>query len=168
MIRRSLILLILAGCLTACIGTAGCSRIGYSNEVACTDIGTEIRKTIENGRELGSFSEAQLREELEIDGEYDDYYSAYSTDVNDLDEVHVLHARTSSEAKELADECREYIDEKREDTRAFVSSYAPDQVPKLDSAEVRRFGNYVVCVILDRETADAVFEGVKEKLKVEG
>lgn len=162
MIKMSLML---ALCAVMFLPHSGCSEIRYADGVACETVGEGIRETLGAERELSSFSESELVRELDLDGGYDDFYSAYSTEVEDIDEVGVLHAPTAKAAKELAEECREYIDEKREEMRAFVASYAPHEVPKLDSAEVRRFGNYVVYTVLDRDVAERVFETVKEKLK---
>ena len=65
----------------------------------------------------------------------------------------------------MAEACRDYIDDMQEDSRAFIASYAPNELPKLDSAQVRRFGNYVIYTILPDDSAKTVFENVKEALK---
>ena len=68
-------------------------------------------------------------------------------------------------ARELAEECRDYLKEKYEDENAFIASYAPEELPKLKDAEVKVFGNYVVYAILSESDRATLFANVEEMLK---
>ena len=58
----------------------------------------------------------------------------------------------------------EYLEELREDQRAFIASYAASELPKLDGAQWRTFGNYTVYAILDEHDRALVFDTVESLL----
>lgn len=147
------------------LSLSSCSRLGYADNVDCSEIGKGALDTLDDDMEYAEFDKTHLELYFDDTDEYDDCYTVYSTDTGDINEIGVFHATSKDNANELAEECREYIEDLQENSRAFISSYAPDELPKLDSAQVRRFGNYVVYTVLDDESADAIFESIKENLK---
>ena len=94
-----------------------------------------------------------------------DHTVIYSKEQNDINEVGVFHAESDSNALEIYEKATEYIREMKETQRAFIASYAPEELPKLDSAEVRRYGNYVIYAILSEADSDSFFEHVEDTLK---
>ena len=149
----------------AVLSLTSCSRVGYADNVACSDIGKDTLDTLDDNLEYAEFDEAHVELYFDDTNEYDDYYTVYSTDTNNINEIGIFHASNKDNAEDLADECRDYIEDMQENSRAFIQSYAPEELPKLDGAQVRRFGNYVVYTVLDSDKANAVFESIKENLK---
>ena len=94
-----------------------------------------------------------------------DHTVVYSKEQNDINEVGIFHAESASDALEIYEKATEYIREMKETQRAFIASYAPEELPKLDSAEVRRYGNYVIYAILSEADSDSFFEHVEDTLK---
>lgn len=151
--------------LTVCLILPSCSRSDYVDEANCADLGGQMTDSLDDGQEYLEFDSNHREFYFDDTEEYDDCYLVYSSDTNDINEIGVFHAPNGDEAKELFETCRDYIEDMQENSRSFIASYAPEELPKLDNAEVRRFGNYVIYTILPEDKAEAVFEKVEESLR---
>ncbi len=150
--------------LCAALMLCSCSRSKFTDSKACRDIGDGLCTSLSDSQEYLEFDKKHTS--LYFDGEeYDDVYHVYSADTNNINEIGIFHAADEKQAKELLEDCRDYLDDMREDSRAFIASYAPEELPKLDGAEARRFGNYVVYTILPTDSAQKIYDGLKEDLK---
>ena len=89
----------------------------------------------------------------------------YSSPQEDIDEFGVFHAADSSAAAKIYEDVSNYISEMKESQRAFIESYAAAELPKLDAAEVRVYGNYVAYAILSPEDMSDFFKHVENTLK---
>lgn len=94
-----------------------------------------------------------------------DHTVIYSRDQNDINEVGIFHAESDTDAIEIYEKVTEYISEIQKTQRAFIASYAPSEIAKLDRAEVRKYGNYVVYAILSEGDSKVLFEHVEGTLK---
>ena len=94
-----------------------------------------------------------------------DHTILYSKQQNDINEVGIFHAANEEEALEIYEKATEYISELQETQRAFIASYAASELPKLDSATVERYGNYVIYAILPADDREALFSHVESTLK---
>ena len=151
--------------LLICLSLCSCSRSQYADDVACTDLSKHMRNVLGDGQEYTEFDSTHREFYFEDSDEYDDCSLIYSTDTNDINEIGVFHTKNGDAADDIAEDCREYIADMKENSRTFISSYAPTELPKLDGAEVRRFGNYVVYTVLPTDKAEAVFDAVREMLE---
>ena len=143
----------------------GCSKMEYSDDKSCRELGEGIEALLDDSQEYSEFDGAHVDIYFDDSAEYDDLFAVYSTDNNDINEFGVFHAPNANVADDLLESCREYVEDMREGSRAFIASYAPGELPKLDGAEVRRFGNYVVYTVLSDSDAQAVFDYVKAELE---
>ena len=137
----------------------------YRDDVPCAQITDAIKKDLSAKGGYAFFEEDQIKfifDDISLADEYSVLYSLLS---QNIDEFGVFHADNEKDARELFDECREYIEEKYEDENAFISSYAPEELPKLKDGEVKVFGNYVVFAILSENDRAALFAKVEEMLK---
>ena len=96
---------------------------------------------------------------------FDDFSVIYSTDANDINEIGIFHCEDEISAKEFFTVLKGYVSDQQENQKAFIASYAPREVPKLDVAEARRYGNYVIYTILDQNAKNEVFDEAKELLR---
>ena len=95
---------------------------------------------------------------------YKDCTVMYSTEVTDINEVGVFHCEDTDSANALAEILLEYISDMQTEQRAFIESYAPRQVPKLQNAEVRQYGNYVIYLVLSEDDKADAIEEIEEIL----
>ncbi len=161
--KKSFAIILLFACV--CAALFSCSRTEYTDSKSCESICKRATDTLGDGFEYAEFGETHVSYYFDDSDLYDDLCLIYSTDTNDINEIGVFHATDSSDAKKLEELCVDYIEEMREGERAFIASYAPDELPKLDGAKVTRFGNYVIYTILPTSKADAVLDGIADMLK---
>ena len=60
---------------------------------------------------------------------------------------------------------KNYISDLQENQKAFIASYAPREIPKLEDAEVRRYKSYVIYTVLDENSRLEAFEEINDLLK---
>lgn len=144
---------------------SGCSANEYKDDVSCkmlADAAVEDLPAELDFRELDeSFRDFYFGE---LDG-FDDCYIAYSADSEDISEFGVFHANSDESADKIEAACLEYLADLGQNSRAFIASYAPGELTKLDASEVRRYGRYVVYTVLDDEDAERIFEIMKNLLE---
>ncbi len=139
-----------------------CAKVGFTDSAECERLGELIVSAVNDGQEYILHDDAHLS--LFFDDEYDDCFVAYSANTSDISEFGIFHSPNEKAADELYDEVRDYVSDMQEEERAFISSYAPDELSKLDAARVKRFGNYVVYTVLPKDTANEVFGEVEKYL----
>lgn len=138
-----------------------CSKPKYNDGVSCESLASAATEQIPEELDFREL-EASFRDFYfgEANG-FDDCYVAYSAEAEDISEIGVFHSESDEDADEIERACLEYITDLQQNSRAFIESYAPNELTKLDSAEVRRYGRYVVYTVLDGEDAERVFESVR-------
>ena len=151
--------------LSILISLIGCRQKGsYLDSVPCADLASNALEQIP--LDLGY--EAYDSEHVDYffgNQLYDDHALYYSVKSADINEVGIFHANDKKSAGELHDKISEYLKKELEENKAFIESYAPKEIKKLENAEVRSFGNYVVFVVLDEEDKALFFDTVEILLK---
>ncbi len=89
----------------------------------------------------------------------------YSYAQENIDEVGIFRAANEDQITEISASVEKYLSEMKDSQRAFIASYAGEELPKLDSAELRIYGDYVAYAILSPEDMSAFFEHVENALK---
>ncbi len=144
--------------LTACSGKE------LNDGIKCSELGKTVTDTLSDGMEYAPFDEKQQSLVTADKSKYDDFHHVYSSDSTDINEFGIFHA-ADGKAEELAEDCEKYVNDLKEGSRSFIASYAPEQLPKLDGASVRRFGNYVVYTVLPTDKAEEIFKELEKKLQ---
>lgn len=144
----------------------GCSRAQFADDIPCDNIVDTMLSTLDDGEEYKEFDSAQRTFYFEDSDEADDYCLVYSLDTNDINEIGIFHASDSDSAKDIAEDCREYVEDMQQNSRAFIASYAPEELTKLDGAQVRVYGNYVIYAILPPTQAEAAFDAAEKVLLI--
>ena len=67
-------------------------------------------------------------------------------------------------AKKLFEEAKLYVKNMQEQKSEFLRNYSPDELSKLNSAEARRFGNYVIFAIGEQEDKNNLFKKAEDML----
>lgn len=142
-----------------------CSHKEYASDVRCRELCELATDDMQGDKEYSEYGDEFLKYEL---GEHaqaaTDSCILYSTRVDDIDEIGIFFAEDDEDVKDIAKDCKAYIEDMQDNKRAFISSYAPSELPKLDKAEVRIYGNYVVYSILDADDTENIYNIIEERL----
>ncbi len=142
-----------------------CGRRGeYKDDVACRILTNEIAVLCPTENGYSNFSHDQIVYFFENTAIPTDYSMIYSTDAEDINEIGVFHCADEESAAQMLKLTQNYIENMQDTQVNFISSYAPYELPKLEGAEVRRYGNYVVYVILDTNERRAAFSALEAEL----
>ncbi len=79
-----------------------------------------------------------------------------------IDEYGIFLAESPEQSQEIIDATEAYL-QLRMDT--WMVEYMPQEYPKLENAEYKVYGNYVVYLILDEEMKDDAFSTIEDALK---
>lgn len=160
--KASLILLM----LTITLILSSCAQKSYQSSLSCKDISNELKKEF-------SISEDEFQEYTDDDIKflftsieaYDDSCISYSTDSIDICELGVFRASSEENAKKLFENATNYIKAMQEQKSDFLRNYSPAELNKLNSAEARRYGNYVVFAVADSDCKTKIFKRAENLLK---
>ena len=153
------------GTILLCLCLCCCSQKEYREDLPCETLAKNIcdQLPLENGYAV--FGNEHLTVLFDSQISPKDYAMFYSVDSSDINEIGVFRANNETKAQEIKKLAQSYLDEMRENDRAFIASYAPEELTKLDSAEVRRFGTYVILCICPPEEIENCFNSVEEHLR---
>ena len=152
-------------CLTLIFSMLSCKkRIEYRTDADPIEIADLIIEALPKDGGYAYYDDTQFT--LIFDGDIlsNEYCAAYSLLSEDIDEFGIFRASNEKEAKDISDDCQDYIEDKYEDQQAFISSYAPEELPKLKNAEVKRFGIYTVYAVMNENDREIFFTKVGEIL----
>lgn len=141
------------------------SKKKYRDDIPCTDMTEEFINSKSNQPDYSYYDRDEISFFLDIPKYVTDLSVIYSTDVNDINEIGVFHCTDQKGAETFFETVNSYLQEQQDGQKAFIASYAPREVPKLEGAEVRRYGNYVIYTILSSDGKMAVWEMAEKKLR---
>ena len=159
--KRVIILSLL--CLVFC----SCASGGYSDSLDSAEVAKRLTGEISGFEDYVEYDDEEIGYLLELSAENCDVCVIHSKDADDQGEIGLIRAPSEADAKEVLSEAQGYRDQMRAERRAFVANYLPRELPKLSSAETRRFGSYVIYTILESEKAALVFDELEETLKIQ-
>ena len=143
-----------------------CSKkLDYRDDISCEDLINSLLSVEISSKEYEEYDDEYFEFFFEDARMPSDLKIIYSTEVNDIDELGIFRAESSDEAEKLVEASEKYIEDMKKDQRAFISSYASPELPKLDRAEVKRFGNYVIYAIMSEDDKTSIFFKADEILK---
>ncbi len=151
-----LIILLLSGCT---------NKMAYRDDIACKTITEAVTNTIPVPDGYAEYDEEYLRFMIKETSLHDDFSIYYSTEANDINEIGVFHCPDEQSANTLEETMTLYIEEQKTVQRSFIQSYAPQEIPKLEDAEVRRYGNYVIYLVLDKSKKNDAWTLIEDILK---
>lgn len=145
--------------LTLTILFVSCSAPEYRDDKSCRELAESVK---DDALEYEEHDKEYLEFFFEDSSLQDDFCIIYSRDTNDITEIGIFHAPDTDSARKLLPQIEAYISEMQETQRAFIGSYAPLELTKLDGATVKRFGNYLVYTISDNTSE--ILSGIEEYL----
>lgn len=143
--------------LTLALVGCGGSETAYRDDIATDDIATAVDAVI-SAENLIAMDEAYLDNAMQVDpSHFDDFtVKINSTGIN-IDEYGIFHAADD----EAAEAIEAYLDMRVEN---WMVEYMPEEFPKLESAEVVTYGEYVMYAILSDDNRTAAFAELEAEL----
>ena len=148
--------------IAALVLTLLCACGGSAKDVPVSDIVTAVDGVLGGGDNFTQADAGLVEGYMKLSS--DDYtdcavkINSYGTS---FDEYGVFKAADSSQAKNIAGALEAYLQLKLDTDMG----YQPEEVPKLESAEVKTSGNYVMYCILGDAEKDAAFGAFEDALK---
>lgn len=158
-IAVSLLACLLAFSLSACT-----KAVAYKDDVSTAAISESVTAKIpvDGGYD---FSDADfLTYYFEGNTAIDDFVIAASSASSDVNEYGILHVNDIEQIAEVEKMAQVYLSNQRDFLSTFVNTYNAAEMAKLESMQVRVFGNYVVFTILSKADTEAVMSLVETML----
>lgn len=142
-----------------------CDEKEYTNKLSCSEISESLKREISVPEgEFSEYNADEIKFFFPNGTIYDDITIIFSKDPTDICELGILHAQNESDAQILLKDAKAYIKNLQEEKREFLSNYAPEEIEKLNSAEARKFGNYVIFTVSALDEKREIFSNANEIL----
>lgn len=160
--KASLIFLL----LTVTLAFSSCAHKSYNSTLSCKEISNELKQEFSISEDgFQEYSNEDIKFLFDSIESYDDSCVCYSTDSVDICEVGVFRASNEENAKKLFEDATAYIKAMQEQKSDFLRNYSPSELSKLNSAEARRYGKYVIFTVADADCKAKIFEKAESLLK---
>ena len=141
-----------------------CARAQYTDALPTSEI-SEIIIVNTDGSQKYLYAEADYLEFIIDDLSLCDGFSLiYSEEAGDINEFGVFRASSEENTPKLYEAVKKYVSDMQENERAFIASYAPEELPKLDGCEVVTLSRYIIYAIGDTDTREKTISAVKDAL----
>ena len=155
---KKIIFIIICLCVFIRIFTS-CSQEEYSDSLSCSELSNALSREISVPEgEFSQYTTEELKFFFPNQSIYTEAYIIYSADSTDIAELGILRASDEESAKTLYEEVKSYIKNLQEQKQEFLRNYAPNELQKLNSAQARRYGSYVIFTVSDSSEQKNVFE----------
>ena len=156
-----LILILLVGAIFS-----SCAKEEFTSTLSCNELSKSLEKEFSgDGQEFSCYSKEELKFLFPDTDVYEDGLVIYSSDGVDITEIGIMRAKDENDAIALLEDAKGYIKDIQEQKREFLQNYSPSELSKLNSAEARRFGQYVIFTIAEPYESNAVFSAAEKCLK---
>lgn len=145
--------------LTACGGKSGSAKV--RNDVAVSDISSAVSSGLSDDA-LVSVNSTYIAGSMKMNvSDYDSYDVKINSKGVNIDEFGVFKAKDSSQVKLVKKAVSTYL-QMRKDT--WMKEYMPEEFPKLENAEIKTEGDYVIYAILSDNDKKAAFDTFEKSL----
>lgn len=148
-----------------CLLFSSCAVKEYADSIPCESIANSLTSKISTSEEYSAYTNDDIEYLFGESDLFADCSFLYSSSADDISEVGVFKAENEEKAKELFTKAEKYIADLQNEKRAFVENYLPDELDKLEDAEARRFGKYVILLLAERDKKEVLFASAEELLK---
>ena len=154
-------------CLLSCLALSlfSCNKKEYRDGIACSELMEIGSSAAPSGSGYEPMSTGRLGYAFG-ETDHDDCAVYVSTATENIDEIGIFHTQSGEKANELSSSIENYLSELLEEKGAFIASYAPTELEKLENSQVRVYGNYVAYAILSRQEQEAFFDAIEDNLKI--
>ncbi len=146
--------------LCICLGLTACGA-KYADDVPMSRFASKIDAHM--GKDLAEMNSGYLSGAMHLDPSS---FASYVVKLNakgvNIDEYGVFRAPDSKSVNAVKDAIEGYLKLRRD---TWMKEYMPEEKPKLDKAEVKVYGIYVLYVIAEDDVREAVYQEVETLLK---
>lgn len=154
--------LVLAVALMACTLCA-CGSSDSAKNVPAADITAAVAEKIGKTDAMSSPNENWIKGYMKVDvASFGDYSVMVNSIGANVDEFGVFKAGENMSAKDIEATVKSYLDLR---LQSWMDEYMPEEKYKVEDAEYKVVGDYVMYCILSGEDAKAAFATFEEKLK---
>ena len=146
--------------LCICLGLTACGA-KYADDVPMSRFISRIDAHM--GKDLAEMNSGYLSGAMHLDPSSFASYVVKSSTKGTFDEYGVFRAPDSKSVNSVKDAVEGYLNSLRNNKQKI--EYMPEEKPKLDKAEVKVYGIYVLYVIADDDVREAVYQEVETLLK---
>ncbi len=156
------LLLIIAALFSLCACSKGDSKVEYKTDVAVSDISDNI-VALNSDWNFAAMTDSYISGAMQIDvSGYADYIVNMNAFGTNVDEFGIFKASDEASVESVKAAAEGYL-KFRLDT--WMEEYMPEEKPKLEKAEVKVCGLYVMYAILDDAARADAFEAFETTLK---
>ena len=155
--------LILAALFTLCAcSSGGNDAVEYKTDISAADLAAQVT-ALKDDWSFTAMNDSYISGAMKIDvSEYADYIVNMNSMGTNVDEFGIFKARDEASVTAVKEDAEEYL-QFRLDT--WMEEYMPEEKPKLENAEVKVCGLYVMYAILDDSTRADAFSAFESYLK---
>lgn len=156
------VLLILAALFSFGACSNDSAKVEYKTDVAAADVAEKVTAT-NSGWNFAAMNESYISGAMKIDvSEYADYIVNINALGTNVDEYGIFKAKDEASVAAVKEDAENYL-QFRLDT--WMEEYMPEEKPKLENAEVKVCGLYVMYAILDDAARADAFTAFENALK---
>ncbi len=154
--------LILAALFTLCACSGGDTKVEYKTDVAVSDLSEQV-SAVNDSWNFIAMDENYISGAMKIDvSEYADYVVNINAFGTNVDEYGIFKAKDEASVAAVKEDAENYL-KFRLDT--WMEEYMPEEKPKLEKAEVKVCGLYVMYAIVDDTARADAFTAFENALK---
>lgn len=170
-----LLCLTLCLCMASCAILAGCTRESYTNALTSSEVSSQLLAALPDGGKNFLRMETDYISESRFGERYEELLSRCYTssviltalDVSaSADQIGIFHANNEADAKIVLEIIEEYVETETRKLRDAYEMYAKDEVVKLDNAQIKVCGTYILYTFLSEEDTEIVQTVFEEALRI--
>ena len=150
--------------LCLCLSLSACGA-KYKDDVPIDKIVNIIDAYI-GGSDLAEMNSGYLSGAMHMDPSI---FAKYTVKLNaqgvNIDEYGIFRAPDAKSVDSVKDEIEDYLMFYRESKTTGIKQYMPEEMPKLEKAEVKVYGIYVLYVIAADDVRENIYKDVEHLLK---
>ncbi len=151
--------------IVICLIFSSCTSKEYDDSITCEYIANELEEKLSASLEYAAYSEDDIRLLFDETANFSDCALVYSVSSDDIGEIGVFKAENEKDAEVLLGNVKKYLESLKSEKKWFVENYLPDELDKINGADVKRFGKYVILVFVENDKKDILFGEAEDLLK---
>ena len=151
--------LLILSLLAACGGPSS----AYRTDVPAADIATAIDAVIADGADMVTLSDTYITGSMKLTvDDYEDYCVKIASKGININEYGVFKGADEAHAQSIKTELEAYLKIRLD---SWMPEYMPEELPKLQNADVKVCGTYVIYAILSDDERATAFDTFENTIK---